>query len=166
MFRNNDAAPPKARRRLRNLWASVEILCRKRLERTRISRTKAREETLQGKSTSQASSSKAKNRLSELSETCLYEIQLGSPAAPPRKSAGPCFDSAEYNAARPSPKQIRGVQPPAGSPLRACTKVSKEKATDVLIYVHGKTRKTTFTITRFQGPGGRNERRAVVGKTR
>jgi DNA gyrase subunit B len=86
-------------------------------------------------------------------EHSLYEIQFGAPHN--QKISWAVASTAEYKRLRALTKQIEEFNRPPFTVARNGTKVTKEKATDVLNYVMEDAKKD-FTITRFKGLGEMN----------
>ena len=86
-------------------------------------------------------------------EHSLYEIQFGAPHN--QKISWAVASTAEYKRLRALTKQIEEFNRPPFTVARNGTKVTKEKATDVLNYVMEAAKKD-FTITRFKGLGELN----------
>src|ERR1700730_1946873 len=86
-------------------------------------------------------------------EHSLYEIQFGPPHN--QKVNWALASTADYKRLRGLTKQIEEFNHPPFTIARNGTKVSKEKATDVLNYIMEDAKKD-FTITRFKGLGEMN----------
>ena len=86
-------------------------------------------------------------------EHSLYEIQFGAPHN--QKISWAVASTAEYKRLRALTKQIEEFNHPPFTVARNGTKVTQEKATDVLNYVMEDAKKD-FTITRFKGLGEMN----------
>jgi len=145
-----DAAAEKLGRRLRERGL-VELLAESGLEKkTDFEDKKALEKLLK-------EIDKAKLRLEGKitfdEEHSLYEIHFGPPHN--QKINWAVASTAEYKRLRGLAKQIQEYNHPPFTVARNGTKVSKEKATDVLNYVMEDAKKD-FTITRFKGLGEMN----------
>jgi DNA gyrase subunit B len=96
---------------------------------------------------------KLEGKLNFDEEHSLYEIQFGPPHN--QKINWAVASTAEYKRLRGLAKQIEEFNHPPFIIARNGTKVSKEKATDVLNYIIEDAKKD-FTITRFKGLGEMN----------
>jgi DNA gyrase subunit B len=145
-----EAAAAKLGRRLREPGL-VELLAESGLEKkTDFEEKKALEKLLKEVEKSKL---KLEGKLVFDEEHSLYEIQFGAPHN--QKINWALVSTAEYKRLRSLAKQIEQFNHPPFTVARNGTKVSREKATDVLSYVMEDAKKD-FTITRFKGLGEMN----------
>jgi len=145
-----DAAAAKLGRRLREPGL-VELLAESGLEKkTDFEDKKALEKLLKE---IEKSKLKLEGKIAFDEEHSLYEIQFGLPHN--QKIGWAVASTAEYKRLRVLAKQIEEFNHPPFTVARNGTKVTREKATDVLNYVMEDAKKD-FTITRFKGLGEMN----------
>jgi len=145
-----DAAAAKLGRRLREPGL-VELLADSGLEKkTDFEDKKALEKLLKEIDKSKL---KLEGKIAFDEEHSLYEIQFGLPHN--QKISWAVASTAEYKRLRALGKQIEEFNHPPFTVARNGTKVTREKATDVLNYVMEDAKKD-FTITRFKGLGEMN----------
>jgi DNA gyrase subunit B len=145
-----EAAAQKLGRRLREIGL-VELMVASGLEKkTDFEDKKPLEKLLKE---IEKSKLKLEGKLNFDEEHSLYEIQFGAPHN--QKINWAVASTAEYKRLRGLAKQIEEFNHPPFTISRNGTKVSKEKATDVLNYVMEDAKKD-FTITRFKGLGEMN----------
>ncbi|HWY07499.1 MAG TPA: toprim domain-containing protein, partial [Candidatus Acidoferrales bacterium] len=145
-----DAAAAKLGRRLREP-SLVELLAESGLEKkTDFEDKKALEKLLKE---IEKSKLKLEGKIAFDEEHSLYEIQFGLPHN--QKIGWAVASTAEYKRLRVLAKQIEEFNHPPFTVARNGTKVTREKATDVLNYVMEDAKKD-FTITRFKGLGEMN----------
>src|SRR5580700_2081002 len=145
-----EAAAAKLGRRLREPGL-VDLLAESGLEKkTDFEDKKALEKLLKEVEKSKL---KLEGKLVFDEEHSLYEIQFGAPHN--QKISWAVASTAEYKRLRALTKQIEEFNHPPFTVARNGTKVSREKATDVLSYVMEDAKKD-FTITRFKGLGEMN----------
>jgi DNA gyrase subunit B len=145
-----DAAAAKLGRRLREPGL-VEILAESGLEKkTDFEDKKALEKLLKEVDKAKL---KLEGKIAFDEEHSLYEIQFGLPHN--QKISWAVASTAEYKRLRALAKQIEEFNHPPFTVARNGTKVTREKATDVLNYVMEDAKKD-FTITRFKGLGEMN----------
>jgi len=145
-----DAAAAKLGRRLREP-SLVELLAESGLEKkTDFEDKKALEKLLKEIDKSKL---KLEGKIAFDEEHSLYEIQFGLPHN--QKISWAVASTAEYKRLRALAKQIEEFNHPPFTVARNGTKVTREKATDVLNYVMEDAKKD-FTITRFKGLGEMN----------
>jgi DNA gyrase subunit B len=145
-----EAAAAKLGRRLREP-ALVEILAESGLEKkTDFEDKKALEKLMKEIDKAKL---KLEGKISFDEEHSLYEIQFGPPHN--QKINWALASNPEYKRLRALTKQIEEFNHPPFTVQRNGTKVTKEKATDVLNYVVEDAKKD-FTITRFKGLGEMN----------
>ena len=145
-----EAAAAKLGRRLREP-ALVEILAESGLEKkTDFEDKKALEKLLKEIDKAKL---KLEGKIGFDEEHSLYEIQFGPPHN--QKINWALASNPEYKRLRTLTKQIEEFNHPPFTVQRNGTKVTKEKATDVLDYVVEDAKKD-FTITRFKGLGEMN----------
>ena len=145
-----DAAAAKLGRRLREPGL-VELLADSGLEKkTDFEDKKALEKLLKE---IEKSKLKLEGKIAFDEEHSLYEIQFGLPHN--QKIGWAVASTAEYKRLRVLAKQIEEFNHPPFTVARNGTKVTREKATDVLNYVMEDAKKD-FTITRFKGLGEMN----------
>ena len=145
-----EAAAAKLGRRLREPGL-VELLAESGLEKkTDFEDKKALEKLLKEV---EKSKMKLEGKLNFDEEHSLYEIQFGAPHN--QKINWAVASTAEYKRLRALSKQIEEFNHPPFTVARNGTKVTREKATDVLNYVMEDAKKD-FTITRFKGLGEMN----------
>src|SRR5499425_199691 len=145
-----EAAAAKLGRRLREP-ALVEILAESGLEKkTDFEDKKALEKLLKE---IEKAKLKLEGKITFDEEHSLYEIQFGPPHN--QKINWALASNPEYKRLRTLTKQIEEFNHPPFSVQRNGSKVTKEKATDVLDYVVEDAKKD-FTITRFKGLGEMN----------
>ena len=145
-----DAAAAKLGRRLRQPGL-VELLADSGLEKkTDFEDKKALEKLLKEIDKSKL---KLEGKIAFDEEHSLYEIQFGLPHN--QKISWGVASTAEYKRLRALTKQIEEFNHPPFTVARNGTKVTREKATDVLSYVMEDAKKD-FTITRFKGLGEMN----------
>src|ERR1700726_3715768 len=144
------AAAAKLGRRLREPGL-VELLSESKLEKkTDFEDKKALEKLLKE---IEKSKLKLEGKIAFDEEHSLYEIQFGLPHN--QKIGWAVASTAEYKRLRVLAKQIEEFNHPPFTVARNGTKVTREKATDVLNYVMEDAKKD-FTITRFKGLGEMN----------
>jgi DNA gyrase subunit B len=145
-----EAAAAKLGRRLRE-HGLVELLAESGLEKkTDFEDKKALEKLLKEIDKSKL---KLEGKIAFDEEHSLYEIQFGLPHN--QKISWAVASTAEYKRLRALAKQIEEFNHPPFTVARNGTKVTREKATDVLNYVMEDAKKD-FTITRFKGLGEMN----------
>jgi DNA gyrase subunit B len=145
-----EAAAAKLGRRLREPGL-VELLAESGLEKkTDFEEKKPLEKLLKEVEKSKL---KLEGKINFDEEHSLYEIQFGAPHN--QKISWAVASTAEYKRLRALTKQIEEFNRPPFTVARNGTKVTKEKATDVLNYVMEDAKKD-FTITRFKGLGEMN----------
>jgi DNA gyrase subunit B len=145
-----EAAAAKLGRRLREPGL-VELLMDSGLEKkTDFEDKKALEKLLKEVEKSKL---KLEGKLSFDEEHSLYEIQFGAPHN--QKINWAVASTAEYKRLRALAKQIEEFNHPPFTVARNGSKVTREKATDVLDFVMEDAKKD-FTITRFKGLGEMN----------
>jgi DNA gyrase subunit B len=145
-----EAAAAKLGRRLREPGL-VELLADSGLEKkTDFEDKKSLEKLLKEVEKSKL---KLEGKLNFDEEHSLYEIQFGAPHN--QKISWAVASTAEYKRLRALSKQIEEFNHPPFTVARNGTKVTREKATDVLNYVMEDAKKD-FTITRFKGLGEMN----------
>ena len=145
-----EAAAAKLGRRLREPGL-VELLAESGLDKkTDFGEKKALEKLLKEVEKSKL---KLEGKIIFDEEHSLYEIQFGAPHN--QKINWAVASTAEYKRLRALTKQIEEFNHPPFTVSRNGTKVSREKATDVLNYVMEDAKKD-FTITRFKGLGEMN----------
>jgi DNA gyrase subunit B len=145
-----EAAAAKLGRRLREPGL-VELLAECGLEKkTDFEDKKALEKLLKEVEKSKL---KLEGKITFDEEHSLYEIQFGAPHN--QKISWGVASTAEYKRLRALARQIEEFNRPPFTVSRNGTKVSREKATDVLNYVMEDAKKD-FTITRFKGLGEMN----------
>ncbi len=145
-----EAAAAKLGRRLREP-ALVELLVESGLEKKTDFDDKKTLEKLLKEADKAKLKSEGKVVFDE--EHSLYEIQFGPPHN--QKISWALASTAEYKRLRTLAKQIEEYNKPPFIVVRNGTKVTKEKARDVLNYVVEDAKKD-FTITRFKGLGEMN----------
>ena len=145
-----ETAAAKLGRRLREPGL-VELLMDSGLEKkTDFEDKKALEKLLKEVEKSKL---KLEGKLSFDEEHSLYEIQFGAPHN--QKINWAVASTAEYKRLRALAKQIEEFNHPPFTVARNGSKVTREKATDVLDFVMEDAKKD-FTITRFKGLGEMN----------
>jgi DNA gyrase subunit B len=145
-----EAAAAKLGRRLREPGL-VELLAESGLEKkTDFEDKKTLEKLLKEVEKSKL---KLEGKITFDEEHSLYEIQFGAPHN--QKISWAVASTAEYKRLRALAKQIEEFNRPPFTVSRNGTKVTREKATDVLNYVMEDAKKD-FTITRFKGLGEMN----------
>jgi DNA gyrase subunit B len=145
-----EAAAAKLGRRLREPGL-VELLAESGLEKKiDFQDKKALEKLLKEVEKSKL---KLEGKITFDEEHSLYEIQFGAPHN--QKISWAVASTAEYKRLRALARQIEEFNRPPFTVSRNGTKVSREKATDVLNYVMEDAKKD-FTITRFKGLGEMN----------
>jgi DNA gyrase subunit B len=145
-----EAAAAKLGRRLREPGL-VELLAESGLEKKAdFEDKKALEKLLKEVEKSKL---KLEGKLVFDEEHSLYEIQFGAPHN--QKISWAVASTAEYKRLRALTKQIEQYNHPPFTVARNGSKVTREKATDVLNYVMEDAKKD-FTITRFKGLGEMN----------
>ncbi len=145
-----EAAAAKLGRRLREPGL-VELLAESGLEKkTDFGERKTLEKLLKEVEKSKL---KLEGKINFDEEHSLYEIQFGAPHN--QKISWAVASTAEYKRLRALGKQIEEFNHPPFTVARNSTKVTREKATDVLNYVMEDAKKD-FTITRFKGLGEMN----------
>jgi len=145
-----EAAAAKLGRRLREPGL-VELLAESGLEKkTDFGEKKTLEKLLKEVEKSKL---KLEGKIMFDEEHSLYEIQFGAPHN--QKISWAVASTAEYKRLRALAKQIEEFNHPPFTVARNGTKVTQEKATDVLNYVMEDAKKD-FTITRFKGLGEMN----------
>jgi DNA gyrase subunit B len=145
-----EVAAAKLGRRLREPGL-VELLMDSGLEKkTDFEDKKALEKLLKEVEKSKL---KLEGKLSFDEEHSLYEIQFGAPHN--QKINWAVASTAEYKRLRALAKQIEEFNHPPFTVARNGSKVTREKATDVLDFVMEDAKKD-FTITRFKGLGEMN----------
>jgi DNA gyrase subunit B len=145
-----EAAAAKLGRRLREPGL-VELLADSGLEKkTDFEDKKSLEKLLKEVEKSKL---KLEGKLNFDEEHSLYEIQFGAPHN--QKISWAVASTAEYKRLRALSKQIEEFNHPPFTVARNGSKVTREKATDVLNYVMEDAKKD-FTITRFKGLGEMN----------
>src|SRR6201993_758028 len=146
----NEAAAGKLGRRLREN-ALVELLAESGLEKkTDFEDKKALEKLLKQLEKTKL---KLEGKIVFDEEHSLYEIQFGPPHS--QKINWAVASTAEYKRLRSLAKQIEEFNHPPFTVARNGSKVTREKATDVLDFVMEDAKKD-FTITRFKGLGEMN----------
>jgi DNA gyrase subunit B len=145
-----EAAAAKLGRRLREPGL-VDLLAESGLEKkTDFEDKKSLEKLLKEVEKSKL---KLEGKIAFDEEHSLYEIQFGAPHN--QKISWAVASTAEYKRLRALSKQIEEFNHPPFTVARNGTKVTREKATDVLNYVMEDAKKD-FTITRFKGLGEMN----------
>jgi DNA gyrase subunit B len=145
-----EAAAAKLGRRLREPGL-VELLAESGLEKkTDFGEKKTLEKLLKEVEKSKL---KLEGKIAFDEEHSLYEIQFGAPHN--QKISWAVASTAEYKRLRALGRQIEEFNHPPFTVARNGTKVTQEKATDVLNYVMEDAKKD-FTITRFKGLGEMN----------
>ncbi|HKI11330.1 MAG TPA: DNA topoisomerase (ATP-hydrolyzing) subunit B [Candidatus Acidoferrum sp.] len=145
-----EAAAAKLGRRLREPGL-VELLAESGLEKkTDFGEKKTLEKLLKDVEKSKL---KLEGKIVFDEEHSLYEIQFGAPHN--QKISWAVASTAEYKRLRALGRQIEEFNHPPFTVARNGTKVTQEKATDVLNYVMEDAKKD-FTITRFKGLGEMN----------
>jgi DNA gyrase subunit B len=145
-----EAAAAKLGRRLREPGL-VELLAESGLEKkTDFGEKKTLEKLLKEVEKSKL---KLEGKIVFDEEHSLFEIQFGAPHN--QKISWAVASTAEYKRLRALGRQIEEFNHPPFTVARNGTKVTQEKATDVLNYVMEDAKKD-FTITRFKGLGEMN----------